>query len=125
MKLWVDDLRNPANHVGEGWTWAQTVREALEILATREVTHLSLDYDLEAGAYACATCQRGAACGAHPCGFAVVEWLAANPARWPTVVYLHSANRAGVIRMLDALRAMRWRVDPGVRGWGATPPAVP
>ena len=42
MKLWVDDIR-PAP---EGWTRARSVTEAIRILATMEVSEVSLDHDI-------------------------------------------------------------------------------
>jgi len=41
-RLWVDDLREPP----EGWTWTKTVTEAIRILATQDVTEVSLDHDI-------------------------------------------------------------------------------
>lgn len=42
MKLWVDDSR-PAP---AGWVHVETVQDAIDRLATGEVTHVSLDYHL-------------------------------------------------------------------------------
>lgn len=42
MKLWLDDLR-PAP---DGWIWAKTVPEAIEILNSHNVSEVSLDHDL-------------------------------------------------------------------------------
>jgi hypothetical protein len=58
-KLWLDDERDPAEwlpHIRwmrgrpaedyEGWVWAKTAHEAIDVLATGEVTIASLDHDL-------------------------------------------------------------------------------
>lgn len=114
MKLWLDDLRNPANHVGEGWTWVKTTAEAIDALASRTVDTLSLDYDLVPAAYGCPACTGGLDCAAHANGYGVVEWLARNPDRWPRTVQVHSANFAGALRMLSRLRALGFELaDPG------------
>jgi hypothetical protein len=103
VKLWLDDLRNPANHVGEGWTWAMSAEEAIGILQTREVVELSLDYDLEPGAYGCSRCQAGADCDAHVSGLAVVRWLKAHPEHPLMVIHVHSLNPQGRRRLLAEL----------------------
>lgn len=41
-KLWLDDTR-PAP---EGWVWAKTVEEAIEVMVNNVVSHASLDHDL-------------------------------------------------------------------------------
>jgi hypothetical protein len=105
VKLWVDDMRNPALHVGEGWTWARTGAEAVEILETRAVDVLSLDYDLEPGGYGCAACRAGESCDDHETGAGVVAWLVRHPGHWPREIRIHSANAAGQLRMLRALEA--------------------
>jgi hypothetical protein len=59
MKLWVDDLRDPAARNDEGelifleswedpanWIWAKTITEAIRILATIPIEHVSLDHDI-------------------------------------------------------------------------------
>lgn len=42
MKLYIDDLRP----CPEGWTLARTVTEAIRILATQDVTEVSIDHDI-------------------------------------------------------------------------------
>jgi hypothetical protein len=48
LLLWVDDLRNPIDFCPEGelWHWAKTVTEAIRVLATVEVSRVSLDHDI-------------------------------------------------------------------------------
>lgn len=105
IKLWLDDIRNPAAHAGEGWTWARTAGEAIELLATRDVAELSLDYDLVPEAYGCEPCQHGLPCPHHVSGVAVVAYLVANPARRPRAIRIHSRNPAGSLRMARELAA--------------------
>ena len=45
MKLWLDDVRTPP----EGWVWAKTAQEAIDLLLTREIEEISLDHDLGEG----------------------------------------------------------------------------
>lgn len=42
MKLFVDDLRK----CPDGWELTRTVTQAIRILATQQVTHVSLDHDI-------------------------------------------------------------------------------
>ena len=42
ISLWLDDLRLPP----DGWRWAKTAWEAIEVLETRQVVTVSLDHDL-------------------------------------------------------------------------------
>lgn len=43
LKIFVDDLRDPPNTT---WHLARTITEAIRILATQDVTEVSLDYDI-------------------------------------------------------------------------------
>jgi hypothetical protein len=43
MRVWLDDRRPPPD--GE-WAWVKTPEEAIELLATGEVSEISLDHDL-------------------------------------------------------------------------------
>ncbi|UPW10393.1 hypothetical protein M1C59_05990 [Gordonia terrae] len=77
MKLWVDDLRIPP----EGWEWAKTSAEAIDLLDARveEVDVMSLDHDL----------------GGDDTTRAVVLWMCEHE-QWPREVRVHSANPVGV-----------------------------
>ncbi len=101
MRLWVDDLRPPP----EGWRWARTAAEAVELLAGGEVEELSLDHDL-GGDDRCGT------------GYDVASFVEEQaflgrlrPLRWRT----HSANPVGVARMTAALESADrfWRRERG------------
>ncbi len=81
MKLWVDDVRPPAER---GWYWARTSREALWILTTlkehgHELEAMSLDHDL----------------GHDDTTRPIVLWMCENE-WWPQEVRVHSANPVGV-----------------------------
>lgn len=56
MKVWLDDLRDPNDPqiqkkygASDGMIWVKTVREAIDLLSTGEVNHISLDNDLGSG----------------------------------------------------------------------------
>ena len=42
MKLYLDDVRTPP----EGWNLVSTVKDMMFLVATEDVTHISLDHDL-------------------------------------------------------------------------------
>ena len=46
MDLWIDDLRDPSDFGKPDWHWAKTITEAIRILATRKVEHVSIDHDI-------------------------------------------------------------------------------
>jgi hypothetical protein len=103
MKLYLDDYRKPPR----GWTVARSAQEAKKLLATREVTEMSFDYDLD---HSCKKdcwlhdkgiaplkrlCKEGCKCGCHETGLDVVKWMIHNnhwPQKKPAV---HSANPLG------------------------------
>lgn len=100
VKLWHDDVR-PAP---EGWVWARTNAEAMEILACGSVTHVSLDHDmgnhdLPAGTYdggsnsGSGMPQKGDETGVH-----LVEWMLAN-GHVPAWIRVHAWNPSGGERM--------------------------
>lgn len=45
MKLWIDDIRTPP----DGWEWAKTSKEAIDVIDNNEVSHISFDHDLGGG----------------------------------------------------------------------------
>lgn len=109
MNLWLDDVRNPSRYGRDGWTWAQSVVDAVAILSdpTRSVYTLSLDYDLEDDGYGCATCMEARPCWSHSTGADLVTWLSANVllSRWPPRIEIHTLNHRGAERMNDMIRA--------------------
>lgn len=58
MKLWLDDVRDPAQFGAIGYQWVKTVKESQDLLLTGEVERASLDHDLGA----CPQCMRDAGC---------------------------------------------------------------
>lgn len=42
-KLWIDDLRHPPDHT---WIWVKTSQEAIDVLQSQHVDHISFDHDL-------------------------------------------------------------------------------
>lgn len=75
--IWLDDIRpNP-----EGWVWAHSVNEAIELFENNIVHYLSLDHDM------------GGAPGGD--GVALVDWMTDNRV-WPERgVVIHSMNPVG------------------------------
>lgn len=92
MKLWVDDLRTPP----EGWQWAKTSQEAIDIFADPTVTvdEVSFDHDL----------------GGDDTARKVVLWICENDFCFPPVVRVHTANPVG----RDWLVGMVNMYGPGV-----------
>lgn len=93
-RLWLDDVRRPPT---QGWVWARSVKDALEILETGTVVEASLDNDL------------------HPFerdGIEVIEWMVAHQV-WPRLVRVHSANRFASTRMCRLLERNGYRWVPG------------
>lgn len=95
IKLFVDDLRK----CPEGWHLARTVTEAIRILATQDVSSVSLDHDIShvkevngiAHPYAC------------PETFEPVAWyLRAIEFKGPII--LHTANPIGAEKMKQILK---------------------
>lgn len=88
LRLWLDDVRP----VPEGWVWARTAWDAIDVLRAGGVVEVSLDHDLgppEAGS-----------------GYDVAKWIEAEAyhgrlarLRWA----VHSANPIGRERMAKAL----------------------
>lgn len=80
-KLWLDDLRDPADFVSptwkqDGWVWAKSFEEAIAYLVHGEISYASLDNDLG-----------GVKEGRH-----LVTWMVENGV-WPKDgVAVHSAN---------------------------------
>lgn len=94
MKLWLDDIRNPAAFGCLGWHWVRTAQEAMAWFASdEEITEASLDHDL--GWEATLGLE-----SAELTGYDVVVFLEEHPTRWPVNgVKVHSSNPAGAKRM--------------------------
>lgn len=97
MKLWLDDLRDPAKYGRIGWTWAKTAQEAIDLLKTGKVICASLDHDL--------TIQQTLGTpDKEDTGYTVVCWMEENDV-WPDGgVEVHSMNPVGKWKMEQAIR---------------------
>jgi hypothetical protein len=106
MKLWLDDVRDPALFGCIGWTWAKTADEAIALLRTGEVTECSLDHDLSIDQTI------GVADWMNPAevtGYDVVCWMEEHGI-WPVNgTRVHSMNPEGRRRMEAAIQAAKRR----------------
>lgn len=98
MRLYVDDLRKEP----KGWTRAKTVTEAIRILATQEVTEVSIDHDISH------RINMDSIARPFPCGetFEPVVWFLremAHNGRKIATVTLHTANPIGAKKMAEIL----------------------
>ena len=97
MRLYLDDERTAP----EGWVQVRWPDEAIKLLQTGEVTHLSLDHDLGDD-------ERGT-------GYDVLLWIeqeaALNGFVPPAIMEVHSANPAGRKRMEAAIAAITGRLN--------------
>lgn len=91
MRVWLDDIRDPSLFVEDKRIWVKTYQEAINLLKTGEVTHISLDHDLGVG-------RKGS-------GYDVVVWMEEH-GTWPKDgVTVHTANPVGARRMIQAIEA--------------------
>ncbi len=100
MKVWLDDLRDPAKHGRIGWTWVTTAQAAIDLLATGEVEEISLDHDLALEHMP--FMDTAPADYKEQTGYSVVCWMEKHNV-WPAHVYVHSMNPVGRARMLAAI----------------------
>ena len=89
-KLWLDD--DLVHRVApDGWTHVQTVEDAIQVLETQPVSHLSLDHDLGEN---------------QKTGYDLVKWI---EERYfvqdikPPEMKIHSANPVGRDNMMAAI----------------------
>lgn len=76
VNLWVDDDRRPPRD--KDWTWVKTAKEAVEVLKSAKVEHLSLDYSL---GYMRGTVEP------------VIEWMRNN--YFPSIIDIHTNHPQG------------------------------
>jgi hypothetical protein len=92
MKVFLDDLRTAPR----GWVLVSWPDEAIQLLKTGSVTHLSLDHDLGDD-------ERGA-------GYDVLLWLEEAVALHsfvpPQEITVHSANSSARIKMQSAIESI-------------------
>lgn len=99
-KLWLDD--DLVHRVApEGWTHVTTVEDAIQVLETGFVTHLSLDHDLGEN---------------QKTGYDLIKWIEeqyfVNDIK-PPEMKIHSANPVGRKNMqvvIDKINHMRDRI---------------
>jgi len=96
MKLWLDDIRDPAAYGRIGWTWAKTADEAIAYLQTGEVLQASLDHDLAWEHYPWNDTGQPYT---ERTGYDVVCWMEENNVWPPLGTTVHSANLVGRARM--------------------------
>lgn len=97
VRMWLDDIRDPARHGCIGWVWIKTYDDAVALLATGQVVEASLDHDL--------TIQQtiGNPDGERT-GYDVVCWMEEHNVWPPMGVTVHSLNPSGKARMEAAIR---------------------
>ena len=113
MKLFVDDLRVPEDiYPGEtDWHVARTVSEAIRLLATQDISDVSIDHDIQCNAVMGGN---GLYTGGHtsPETYEPVAWylqaLLANNLPNSSIkrITLHSASFVGRKKMHDILRIL-------------------
>jgi len=94
MKVFLDDERDTP----EGWTRVKTPEEAIELLKTDRVTHLSLDHDL--------------GLSDDRTGYAVLLWIEKQCEEvgfLPPHITIHSANAGAWTRMDAAVESIEMR----------------
>ncbi len=90
MKVFLDDLRNPA----DGWEIARNAQECVAMLMTGRVTTLSLDHDL----------------GEGPTGNDVLKWIEQTVSESPDfkvpTIFIHTSNTVGRQNMINTLKSI-------------------
>jgi hypothetical protein len=83
INVFLDDYR----HCPEGFVWAKTAAECIELLEHCQVDILSLDYDLGWG---------------EPTGYEVTLYMVKHQ-RYPRAIYLHTSSPTGRMNMYHLL----------------------
>ena len=99
IKLWLDDIRDPAKFGRIGWHWVKTYEEAIAAFDTYYVTQASLDHDLT-------TEQMLGHEDNEKTGHDVVCWMEERGIFPEDGVHVHSANPSGARRMVAGLQAI-------------------
>lgn len=99
IRLWLDDIRDPARFGRTGWVWVKTYEAAIEAFQKYDVIQASLDHDLSFRATI------GSFDG-EKTGYDVVCWMEERNIFPVEGVHIHSANPSGSKRMYDGLRAI-------------------
>lgn len=97
INMWLDDLRDPANHGKAGWIWVKTADEAIELLKSGCVRRASLDHDLTID-------QTMGHEDREKTGYTVVCWMEEHGV-WPVDgTSVHSQNPVGRAKMESVIR---------------------
>jgi hypothetical protein len=110
MKLWLDDIREPARYGCIGYVWAKNYDEAISALESGNITFTSLDHDIGA----CEECVKSLKhigdmktpettfynkCPHEKTGYDVICWMEENNV-WPSEgMRCHSMNPVGRVRI--------------------------
>lgn len=98
VRLWLDDIRDPARFGCIGWTWVTTAEAAIDLLKTGRVVEASLDHDLSIAA-TIGVCDWNT----EVTGYDVVCWMEEHDV-WPRDgTRVHSMNPEGRRRMEFAI----------------------
>lgn len=101
IRLWLDDIRDPALFGYIGWVWAKTAKDAIALLETGLVTEASLDHDLSVEHYPWNCKDIDKTTGT---GYDVVCWMEEHNV-WPVNgTRVHSQNPAGRQRMEQVIK---------------------
>ena len=95
MKLWIDDIREMPEDFD---VWAKTANEALNILKSGKVTHVSFDHDL------------GDVMDGDATGYDVAKWVEEQAYHGkidPFTYAVHSANTVGASK----IRVAMWNAE--------------
>jgi hypothetical protein len=107
MRLWLDDIRDPAHLGRPDWVWAKTAKEAVDLFRTGDVSIASLDHDLSEGQMVLGGYLGKIYEDGQMSGYDVVLFLEQHPQYWPELgVRVHSANPAGKARMEQVI--IKW-----------------
>lgn len=109
MKIWLDDVRDPAEHGYIGWEWVKTAHEAIERLSEGYVEAISLDHDL--GIHSTLGMPH-----AEETGYGVACWIEDRTEDdwnyFPPKIYVHSDNPVGRANIWEAIKSInRMMID--------------
>lgn len=102
VRLWLDDIRDPAQHGRIGWTWVRTFEEATALFEEGRVVEASLDHDLTIS-------QTMGYADGEKTGYDVVCWMEERGIYPRDGCHVHSMNPSGAARMKAALAAIQRR----------------
>jgi hypothetical protein len=104
VRLWLDDVRDPARFGRVGWDWVKTYDEAIAAFEHYDVVEASLDHDLT-------VTQTLGGVDTEKTGYDLVCWMEEHFVLPRQGVTVHSANPSGAHRMAAGLRALCRRLE--------------